>query len=277
MVDLCYDCHLKSIDRLIKKFDLSHDDAEVLTKESKTILQEFKDQPNPYIATFIHRLAGEKIQCNSLYREEKLFANKILLADYEYWKSFILNSKDPLYTAVKLTVAGNIIDYGAHTQPADITLKIKELIELPFTIDHTKELLSKIKKAESVLYLGDNAGEIVFDKLLIEFLQHPDLTYAVRGKPVINDVTYEDAGFVALDQVCNIVSNGFDAPSTLLDYCSDEFLEMFNNADLIISKGQGNFEGLMHVDYKSIYFLLMAKCDPIAKMLGVRKGSLVVK
>ncbi len=277
MVDLCYDCHLSTINKLIKKFDLSHEDAQELIKESKTILRGFKDYSNPYIATYIHRLASEKIQCNSLYREEKLHANKILLSDYEYWKSFVLNSKEPLSTAIKLTVAGNIIDYGAQTQPADITQKIKELIELPLAIDHTKELLVKIKKAESVLYLGDNAGEIVFDKLLIELLQHPNLVYAVRGKPVINDVTYEDAGFVAIDQVCNIISNGFDAPSTLLDYCSDEFLEKFKNADLIISKGQGNFEGLMDVNNKSISFLLMAKCDPIAQILGVDKGSLIVK
>ncbi len=277
MVDLCYNCHLNTIDKLIQKFELSNEDAEELIIGSKSILNECKDCSNPFIATYIHRLASEKLKCNTLYQEEKLHANKILLSDYEYWKSFALNTNDPLYTAVKLTVAGNIIDYGAHTQPADITQKIKELTELPFAIDHTSEFLAKIKKAESILYLGDNAGEIVFDKLLIELLQHPNLIYAVRGKPVINDVTYEDACFVSLNQVCNVISNGFDAPSTLLDYCSDEFIECFNSADLIISKGQGNFEGLMNLKNKSICFLLMAKCDPIAEMLGVPKGSLVVK
>ncbi len=277
MVDFCYDCHLNTVNRLIKKFDLTSMDALELTKESKRILKLYKDQSNPFIATYIHRLASEKIQCNTLYRDEKMFANKILLADYDYWKSFALNSENPLYTAVKLAVAGNIIDYGAHTQPDDITSKIKELIEWPFTIDHTNKLFDRIKKAKRILYLGDNAGEIVFDKLLIELLQHPDLTYVVRGKPVINDVTYEDAGFIVMDQVCNIISNGFDAPSTLLDYCSDEFIDAFQQSDLVISKGQGNYEGLMNMDQKSICFLLMAKCKPIANILRVKEGSLIVK
>ncbi len=277
MVDLCYDCHLNTIDKLIKKFNLSAEDGLELSKEAKRILSGYKSQSNPLIATYIHRLASEKIQCNALYREEKLHANKILLGDYEYWKSYVFNSNNPLFTAVKLAVAGNIIDYGAHTQPDDITKKIKELVELPFAIDHSQKLFDLIHSVESILYLGDNAGEIVFDKLLIEVLQHKKLVYVVRGKPVINDVTYEDAGLVAMDQVCDIISNGYDAPSTLMDCCSDEFLDAFKHADLIISKGQGNYEGLMDIQHKTICFLLMAKCKPVANMLGVQEGSLIVK
>ncbi len=277
MVDLCYDCHLNTIDKLIKKFNLSAEDGLELSKEAKRILSGYKSQSNPLIATYIHRLASEKIQCNTLYWEEKLHANKILLGDYEYWKSYVFNSNNPLFTAVKLAVAGNIIDYGAHTQPDDITKKIKELVELPFAIDHSQKLFDLIHSVESILYLGDNAGEIVFDKLLIEVLQHKKLVYVVRGKPVINDVTYEDAGLVAMDQVCDIISNGYDAPSTLMDCCSDEFLDAFKHADLIISKGQGNYEGLMDIQHKTICFLLMAKCKPVANMLGVQEGSLIVK
>jgi hypothetical protein len=126
------------------------------------------------------------------------------------------------------------------------------------------------------LYLGDNCGEIVFDKLFIETMDHPNVTFAVRGNPVINDATLEDAAQVGLDNVCRVISNGFDAPSTLLEFCSDEFAEAYNNADLVISKGQGNFEGLMESRHPNEFFLLIAKCWPIANLLGVGKNDMVV-
>lgn len=143
-------------------------------------------------------------------------------------------------------------------------------------INMTEKLHSEIIKAERVLYLGDNCGEIVFDKLLIETINHPNITFAVRGKPVINDPTLEDAGQVGMDKVCKIISNGADAPSTLLELSSAEFVEEYQNADLIISKGQGNFEGLMEDSHPNIIFLLIAKCSPIADLLRVEKNDMVV-
>jgi hypothetical protein len=140
----------------------------------------------------------------------------------------------------------------------------------------TAELKNEISKAKSVLYLGDNCGEIVFDKLFIETMKHQNITFVVRGAPVINDVTLEDANQVGMDNICRVISNGFDAPSTLIELCSDEFAAEYNNADLIISKGQGNFEGLMESTHPNIFFLLIAKCDPIAKLLGVNKNDMVV-
>jgi uncharacterized protein with ATP-grasp and redox domains len=277
MAPECYQCHLKTVAQLIEKFNPDIEIADSLLKESKQLLTQGQDQSNPLLATQIHRLAKEKINVYSLYRDQKVHANKLLLAQYDYWKAFVNNSDNPLFTATKLAVAGNIIDYGAHTEPADITQKIKELVNHPFVIDETSVLFKHLSKAKSILYLGDNAGEIVFDKLLIETMNHPLVTFVVRGKPVINDVTFEDVGQTALDQCCYVISNGYDAPSTLLAYCSDEFKQAFNQADLIISKGQGNFEGLMNEKEKDIFFLLMAKCRPIADMLGVDVGSLLVK
>ncbi len=277
MAPECYQCHLKTVEQLIERFNPDIEIAEGLIKESKRLLINAQDQSNPLLATQIHRLAKEKINVHSLYRDHKVYANKVLLAQYDYWKGFVENSDHPLFTATKLAVAGNIIDYGAHTEPADITQKIKELVNHPFVIDETNLLFKHISKAKNILYLGDNAGEIVFDKLLIETMHHPLVTFVVRGKPVINDVTFEDVGQTALDQCCYVISNGYDAPSTLLEYCSDAFKQAFDQADLIISKGQGNFEGLMEVSNRNIFFLLMAKCRPIADMLGVDVGALLVK
>ena len=143
-------------------------------------------------------------------------------------------------------------------------------------MNHSIELKQAIAKADTVLYLGDNSGEIVFDKLFVETMMHPNLWFAVRGAPVINDVTIDDARYVGMDQVAEVISNGYDAPSTLPEHCSLEFQKLFNQADVIISKGQGNLEGLLEYPTdKEIYFLLMVKCDVIADILGVQKGSFV--
>lgn len=277
MTHQCYNCHLKAVDQLITKFNPSLEVADALVLEAKEILEQQKTYSNAFLATKIHRLASRKINCSVLYHDEKLRANKILLDNYEYWKSLVNESDDPKYTALKLAVAGNIIDYGAHTEPDDIVGEVKEIITQDFSIDDSDDLFDRIARAKKIVYLGDNAGEIVFDKLLLETIGHPNVCYVVRGKPVINDVTIEDAQLTGINHVCKVITNGYDAPSTLLEYCSNEFIDEFEKADLIISKGQGNFEGLMNEDNYPIFFLLMAKCKPVAELLGTNVGGLIAK
>lgn len=273
----CYLCHLKTIDHLVNKFNPTTQSAEALLLAVKELLANKKDMPNPLLATEIHRIARVLLNNDKLYKEEKFLAYDILLKNYSFWKKFIDQSSNPFYTAAKLTVIGNIIDYGAHTVSGNISDQIDALLQQDLKVDMTRELKSEIKKAGSVLYLGDNGGEIVFDKLFIEHINHPNLTYVVRGQAVINDVTLDDARQVEMSKVCRVISNGFDAPSTLIDYCSGEFKEAFENADLVISKGQGNFEGLLESIHPNIFFLLIAKCNPIAELLGVRKKDMVIK
>ena len=184
-------------------------------------------------------------------------------------------TSDPFNIALRLSIAGNVMDYGANSS-FDIHQTIDHVIEAELAIDHTKELREKIKEAKKILYLGDNAGEIVFDKLFIEIMMHHDVTYVVKGGPVLNDATIEDAIAVGMDLSADIISNGFDAPSTILSNSSQEFVNKFNEADLIISKGQGNFEGLAGYHDPRVFYLLMAKCDVISEILKVKKGSFVV-
>ncbi len=277
MKNLCYDCHLRTLDNLINKFEPSSYIASDLNQEIKYILKSKDGWSNPEISTYVHRLLKKKLSVGDLYHFEKIRANSLLLSSYEKWKSYVQHSENAFYEAVKLAIAGNIIDYAAHTVPEDIELKIKELIKQPLALDHIANLQADVMGAQSILYLGDNAGEIVFDKLLLETMDHSNVTYVVRGKAIINDVTFEDAGQTSIDQLCNVISNGYDAPSTILEYCSEEFLKAFENADLIIAKGQGNFEGLMDVEKSKLYFLLTVKCTPIAEKLGLNVGDLVVK
>ncbi|GAF05301.1 damage-control phosphatase ARMT1 family protein [Saccharicrinis fermentans] len=274
---LCSQCHLKSVNKLIAKFKPSREIAKKIQEEARNVLSAQGHLPNPYVATYMQRLVKGMMQVDNLYSEEKQRANEVLLSNYKYWKDYVLNSENPFFTAVQLALAGNVIDYGADTVPEDINRGVKELTKKNLSKQAVLQLEHDITKAKKILYLGDNAGEIVFDKLLIEIMHHPHVTYVVRGESVINDVTMEDVAQTGIDQVCRVISNGYDAPSTLYECCSSEFKKAYDSADLIISKGQGNFEGLMHAKHSHLYFLLMAKCKPIAQMLHVAKGDLVIK
>ena len=273
----CYFCINKTVERLATKQAKSEEDAVNFLSDIHNMLSDNWDKSNPLLSTHIHRTAKKVLKNNNLYQQEKEHANSILLNKYDYWKNLVNSSDYPMFTAAKLAVAGNVIDYGANSAPEDIESKINEVIKSDFTIDNTKELFEQIKNANSILYLGDNAGEAVFDKLFIETMHHANVTFAVRGAPVINDMTIDDAKSIGIDKVCKVISNGFDAPSTILEHCSDEFIEKFNSVDLIISKGQGNFEGLVDNPHNNLFFMLMAKCNTIAGIVGVNKGDLVVK
>jgi len=202
-------------------------------------------------------------------------SNDLVLGMYPALRKRLQESENPFETALRLAIAGNIIDYavGDHY---DLNATIHNVLNSEFAINHSSELRTALTIAKSVLYLGDNAGEIVFDKLFIETIMHSNLIYVVRGTPIINDATMDDARYVGMDRVADVISNGYDAPSTIIDKCSEEFQKHFNDADVIISKGQGNLEGLLHKTHKTVFFLLMVKCDVIAEALGVKKGDFVV-
>jgi uncharacterized protein with ATP-grasp and redox domains len=209
------------------------------------------------------------------FTEEKAKSNRLASELYREWKPKLTESDHPFELALRLSIAGNIMDYGAGNS-FDIYKTIDKVISATFAIDHSNQLKQQILKAKSILYLADNAGEIVFDKLFLETIGHPDVTIAVRGGRALNDATFQDAEAAGIDSVAKVISNGFDAPSTVLGQCSEEFLAVYHSADLIISKGQGNLEGLIHEKDPRIFFLLMVKCDVMAEMLNVKKGSFVV-
>ncbi len=193
---------------------------------------------------------------------------------YPELKKVIAQSEDPLLTAVRLAVAGNIIDFGVF-ESVDIDDTIQTVMKQKFAIGDYPLFRERIEAAQQILYIGDNAGETVFDRMLIEEIGKP-VVYAVRAEPVINDATHDDAVAAGIDGVATIVSSGTDAPGAVLPTCSDEFIERLEQAELIISKGQGNYEGLSQTPYP-IFFLLMAKCRIIASDIGVTQGDIILK
>jgi uncharacterized protein with ATP-grasp and redox domains len=205
-----------------------------------------------------------------------------VLKQYAEFKNLVSKSENPFNVALRLSIAGNIMDFAAcpeffENSEQYLNNAINEVLNADFNIDDSQELENSIKRSKTLLFLGDNAGEIVFDKLFLETIYHPNVYYAVRGKPVINDVTVEDAYYVGIDKTAEIISNGYDAPSTIIEKASQKFLKIYYDADLIISKGQGNLEGLINNTRDDLYFLLKVKCNVIAKLTGVKKGDYIVK
>ena len=181
---------------------------------------------------------------------------------------------------VKYAIVGNIIDFSPLHQNVkqDVTKYFQNIDQLSLTIDHIEDLKADIKTSSSLLYLGDNCGEICLDLLLIKRIKamNPQLKiyFVTRGKPVVNDSILEDAYEVGMDQYATIISNGDGSLGTILSRVSQEFLDVYHQADLIIAKGQANFESLSEED-KNIYFLLMVKCDVISRYIGVKQKSFV--
>lgn len=272
----CLFCQTRAFEDKVKKISISEVERNTLVKEFFNYMSNGGSSKSaPEAAGDIYGLLSKLTNIIDPFKDEKEFINEHLLKLYPQFKKGVRSSINPFDMALRLSIAGNIIDIIA-SPDYNIQRTINHVLSSDFRIDHSDVLFQEIQKAKTILYLGDNAGEIVLDKLFIKTINHPNLIFAVRGWPVINDVTIDDATAVGMQNVAEVISNGSDAPSTLLSKVSDEFREMYNNADLIISKGQGNLEGLLNEKTKNIFFLFMVKCEVIGKIIGANKGDFVV-
>jgi len=235
-------------------------------------------QPPPAIGRKIHQRIRELTKNFDPYHKLKQQHNKLALELYDLLEPIVSSSDDSLEPAIQLAIAGNIIDLGVKSSVSvkDIQHAINESLTVSFDRSMVQEFQSDIDQARSIVYLTDNAGEIVSDRLLIEQLPMNKITVAVKGSPVINEATMEDAIDSGLTNIVNVINNGSDGPGTLLETCSDEFMAYFNQSDLIIAKGQGNYESLSDID-KNIFFLLKAKCPVVARDLGCEVGDMILQ
>jgi len=274
----CVPCFLK---QALDAARMASDDADVHERVLRTVARAVAamdtDDTPPSMGQIIHRVVREETGVEDPYREVKDHFNSLALSLYPSLKMTVSESEDPFATAVRLAVAGNIIDFGARSDVDEESLErsMRESLEQPLDMDALERLRSAVATAERILYVGDNAGEIVFDRVLIEELPRGRVTFAVRGAPIINDVTMSDAVEVGLSDVVPVVENGSDAPGTILEDCSPEFRELFAAADLVIAKGQGNYETLSQAPGR-IFFVLKAKCPVIARDIPCDLGAIVV-
>lgn len=231
----------------------------------------------PQMAQEIHRIIRSVSGVPDPYAEVKEQFNTLALDLYPDLKEIVAKSSDAFETAVRLAMAGNIIDFGVSSRVTGDMLSASIRESLTYDLDHGSldALRDEVTSAETILYLCDNAGEIVFDRILIEELPRDRVTAVVRGAPVINDATMEDAVQVGLTQIVRVIDNGSDAPGTILEDCSEELRNALNAADVVIAKGQGNYETLSSVS-RSVYHILRVKCPVIARDMGCNVGSCVV-
>ncbi len=282
------DCYLCLLRQSLEAARFATDEEalhrKVLLAGMEKVLHENFQTPPPIIGRAIHRLIKETTGNPDPYHHEKLRFDRAMLDQVPQLRKRIENASDPLEMAVKLAIAGNSIDFAlGQIQESDVHAAFDQAVERPIngSID---ALRRTIESANTLLFLTDNAGEIVCDRLLIEFLLQRfgnRITVAVRGEPIINDATMEDARLIGLTDVVPVITNGNDGLGTFLDECSEEFLDHFQNSDLVLCKGLANYETLVENKTKwqpkKIAFLFKAKCPFISHFAGTNLGDLVVR
>lgn len=277
----CLPCFLKQTIIALRQYyglnDSSSDKMGQIMKGVLTIMQNADmSKPPAYTTTFIHRYIRDRLG-EDPFEKIKAEYNNIALGLYPGLRSLVREGDDPLFKAARLAIAGNIIDFGIFTS-VDIDSSVRKALDVSIAVDDYQDFREAVLCAGEILYLLDNAGEIVFDRLLIEELvaMGKKVKAVVKGSPVLNDVTYADAVQTDLTGVCDVIDNGSDAVGTILDWTSKEFNDTFSSAELIISKGQGNFETLNGTATKTFY-LFQSKCDVVSEELGLSPGSMLLK
>ena len=271
----CYPCFLRQGLDAARHAGADEALQEKIMQKSLLLLAEaHPDSRPPEISAVLHRMVRAETGNNDAYQELKKASTQEALEMLPWLQQVIHGSADPLETALRLSAAGNIIDFGA-AREFDLQAVIREVLIAQFAIYHLQEFRQDLANASFVLYLADNAGETVFDRLLIEQLGKP-VYYAVKTTPIINDAIREDAVSAGVDKVATIIETGLDIPGADPQNSTPEFKRLFQEADLIISKGQGNYE-MLSENEEPLYFLLRAKCAIIARDLQVPVGSFILK
>lgn len=271
----CYPCFLRQALSAARRAQASEELQRRILLNTMEALSNLPDTATPpEMGLHIHRQVREQTCIGDPYRQDKALATQQALALYPRLKEKVEASSDPLETAVRLAIAGNIIDLGV-AETYDLEANLQQVLKQTPAINDLEPLRQALAANPSILYLADNAGETVFDRVLIETLDRP-VTYAVKASPIINDAILEDAVAAGIDAIAEVIDNGSDAPGTLLDYCSSSFCAQFDQAELIIAKGQANYESLSD-NPAPIFFLLQAKCSVIARDLNVETGDTILK
>ncbi len=266
----CLPCVLKQV---LEASRLSTEDTAKQTAiiaDALDILSDYQHYScSPHLVQVMHQVVKRHTGIQDPYQNIKARDIREAKIVYPALEALLKSRENSLYWALKISATGNIID-SALFKDVDIQGSLKTELEKPFAICDLAVFEEKLKTARKVLIIGDNAGETVFDRVLVNWLSEKDVVYAVRSQPIINDATLVEAQASGLDQYghTTLVSTGCSAPGAVLDQCSEAFMTVFEQADLVISKGQGNYEALAGCS-RPVFFLLKAKCPMIAERLNI--------
>lgn len=279
-----YECAACFLRQTREALDLATDDYELKMEVTEKIVKlvsenYYNGAVSNVVGTMVHRKIKEETRNNDPYIKEREISNEIAMGFIPRVK-IILNNENKLLNYLKIAIAGNVIDFGALGLDIDMESHLISTLNREPKLDHSEELEDELKSAKTLLYLADNIGEIVFDKILIERIKDygVEVTVALKEKPILNDACIEDAVKIGLDEVSNLISTGTDSIGIIEEDVSPEFLEIFWGSDLVIAKGLGNYEGLGEMDLldKPVFCLLNAKCKPVARDIGVEIGDNIV-
>ncbi len=278
----CIPCFLK---QSLEASRMATDNEEVHALVMKEVLKHLEsinfEKSPPELSRDVHRIIRTITKTNDPYKKVKDESNEMVKKIFNHLKEKIDKSNDSLIAAIKLAIVGNVIDFGTMNR-FNVDDMIEHALEREFDDRDYPLFKEELQKADTIMYLADNSGEIFFDRLLIEELKKKGkkITYVVKQNPIINDVLTEDTNHAEIDKLASVITydkgQKISTPGVVMEFASDEFKEKFETSDLIISKGQGNYEGLSSIN-RRVFFLLVAKCHLVANDIGSNVGKLILK
>jgi len=276
-MDLLIDCIPCLVRQSLEAARIATDKEEIHNKIMKNTIKLLSDydkyKNSPQLAKEIHKLVKNETGNPDPYSQVKkrdLQAAKDL---YPFLKDFLQKKGNSIYWALKIAAVGNNLDAAVYSN-LELEKCISKELEKEFTICDLDVFTEKLELAKNILIIGDNTGETIFDRVMLESFPVAAITYGVRNNPIINDVTEKEAIDSGIDTIARVISTGCASPGTILADCSPEFINIYNKSDVIISKGQGNFEALSG-EKGNLFFLLKAKCPPIAKKFHVKVNDYI--
>jgi uncharacterized protein with ATP-grasp and redox domains len=276
----CYLCIYTQVFKVTEKFNLDDNKASKVLREGALVLSKYDiSYKPPEIAADVYGKISEILGIEDLFENEKKQSIKEALRFKKILKKRLNKSKNPLFDAVKIAVAGNVIDFGVNHE-FDLEKEIKKIFEMKFFKNDFLEFEKEILNANTICYLADNAGENVFDEILIEEIKKKNnqvkIYYVVRGKPIINDVTIKDLEGLDIWNLAEVIDSGVDSPGFCLEKANEKAKEIFFNSDMVISKGMGNFECLFDEKLREIFYLFKVKCEVVARAAGANVGDYMI-
>jgi hypothetical protein len=275
---ICFSQHsLRAARRVIDNDAAVEKLLQRVLREASTM--DLSEPPPVLMGTVIQPLLRNTTGRKDPFAQIKAESNAMALELLPELEAKLAKTDDPLATAVRLAIAGNIIDFSmyAHVPATEIRKAVQSSLIAPLDMEKLDSFRNAVASARRILYVGDNAGEIVFDRLLIQQIGPSRVVFAVRGGPVINDATMEDAQAAGLTDLVDVIDTGSDIPGIRLDRCSPEFREVFETADCVVAKGQGNYETMEGLPNRSnLFFLFQAKCAVVLPYAGCNLGDHVM-
>lgn len=277
----CLICIHDQTKRVCELLHVNDEQAQAIDALARQQIQSFdKNQNPPYNAAPLYEAMADLLNVDDLYIDFKKASSAKAKAFLPLCQQKICNSSTKLFEATKTAVAGNVIDLAA-VMLYDLEEELEKVYHTPFAIDDFKALEAQLEKSQTLVYLADNAGEEIFDKLYIQTIKvlFPNIKvyYFVRGRPIINDLTCKDALASGMDEVATIVDSGVPTPGLVIELMNEKARSLFERADCIISKGMGNYECLGETKGLPIFFLFKVKCDVVAQAVGAQLGDIICK